>query len=318
MHVRASTLHHPLKAIIGVLIMLCSGLTLPACGASIAHQPASQLRLAISIAHQYSSDQLGGQAGEQPLVDVSVQLLDQARRAVWPPDKAQFTCNGKPMAIAFIKCLRQPLGGAYQIGYTDERGATTIVTVPVPLDTYSLLSPSPGGAATLPSKGELALRLATPVFPADTISTVEQVIVWGSIPSYQDPYVISALPHEQATPPPTPQTNIPHERPQMAVLTEAATPAPVSTPTPPPPVPPPTPSVTPGHPCLPAGSTVATVTHADRAEDILVYSDYACWAPGPGKINFAVHAETHPAPSGFLSVSATFRDDLSYPVKWVR
>src|SRR4029077_20206395 len=143
MHVRASTTHHPLRVVIVVLIMLCSGLTLPACGASITHQPASQLRLAISIAHQYSSDQLGGQAGEQPLVDVSVQLLDQARRAVWPPDKAQFSCNGQTMAIAFIKCPRQPLGGAYQIGYTDERGVTTIVTVPVPLDTYTLLSPHP-------------------------------------------------------------------------------------------------------------------------------------------------------------------------------
>jgi hypothetical protein len=227
------------------------------------------------------------------------------------------------MPNAFIKCPRQPLGGSYQIGYTDERGATTTVTVPVPLGAYALLSPRPSATATLPSTGALALRLATPGFPADTISRVEQVIVWGNIPYFQGPHVISAVPHEVATPPSTPPTThassaIRRERPQVAVLTEAATPTPVATPTSPPAEPTPTPYVTPGQPCLPADATVATVTPADHADDILVSSDYSCWVPGPGKVNFAVSAETHPAPSGFLGVSATFLDDLSYSVTWVR
>jgi hypothetical protein len=216
-----------------------------------------------------------------------------------------------------------PWGGAYQIGYTEERGATTAVTIPVPLDIYVLLSPRPSAAATLPSTGALALRLATPAFSADTIRRVNQVIVWGSIPYFQDPYVISAAPHELATPSATPPTthaspSSRRERPRVAMLTTAATPTPVATFTQPPSAPTPTPNVTPGRPCLPAGSAIATITHADHAEEVLVYSDYSCWAPGPGKLNFAVSAETHPAPGGFLGVSATFRDDLSYSVTWMR
>jgi hypothetical protein len=55
MRVRAAATPHPGRVFIVVLIMLCSGLILPACGAPVTHQPASQLRLDISIAHQYSS-----------------------------------------------------------------------------------------------------------------------------------------------------------------------------------------------------------------------------------------------------------------------
>jgi hypothetical protein len=52
--------------------------------------------------------------------------------------------------------------------------------------------------------------------------------------------------------------------------------------------------------------------------DIRVDGNFTCWRLGPGEIDLSVRAETHPAPNGFASATATFADDLTYAITWVR
>jgi hypothetical protein len=61
-----------------------------------------------------------------------------------------------------------------------------------------------------------------------------------------------------------------------------------------------------------------TVPHGEREADIPLHGDFTCWQPGPGEIDLSVRAQTHPAANGFLSATATFGDDLTSAVTWVR
>jgi hypothetical protein len=83
------------------------------------------------------------------------------------------TCNGQditPTVQGFAHpCPRQPPGGAYQIAYTDEHGATTTVTVPVPKGVFALLSPQPGAHVPIPRNGALPVRFSIPL-PASQAS----------------------------------------------------------------------------------------------------------------------------------------------------
>ena len=312
MRLRPLRLPHPGRLLITLLMMSCLGLTLPAC-VSITHQPASHLRMAIVLAHQY--------AGDQPLVNVSIQLYEHDQRFVMAPENARFSCNGETMTYPYT-CPRQAPGGAYQIGYTDEHGATTIVTVPVPIGEFALVAPRPDTSATLPTVGALTLRLATPALPPGGSVRVDHVVLWCGYSTGQGTCgVVSETLVEAGTAPPASTSSPTNETRQQATpLLGAGTPT--SPPTGPAVAPRATrtltPDVPPGHSCSTTHPTVATITQRDSEDEIVVDSDYSCWPPAPGEIDLSVRVQTRPAPNGFLGVSTAFVDELSYAVIWAR
>ena len=123
-------------------------------------------------------------------------------------------------------CPRQAPGGADQIGYTDEHGATTILTVPVPTGEFALVAPRPDGSATLPAVGALTLRLVTPPLPPGGSVTVDHVALWRGYSTGQGTCgVVSETPVEAGTTPPASTSSPTNEIRQRATpLLGAGTP----------------------------------------------------------------------------------------------
>jgi hypothetical protein len=140
----------------------------------ITHSPASDLRLSWTISDQYSN---------KPTVQLVVQLQEVTNTQVVGLAKpAHLTCNGQdimpPIQCTAPSCARQPPGGAHQIAYTDEHGATTTLTVPVPNGVFALLSPQPGAQILIPRSGELSVRFSLPL-PASQASLEDgAAFVW--------------------------------------------------------------------------------------------------------------------------------------------
>jgi hypothetical protein len=195
------------QLLVTLVLALCSGMTLPACGAASAHRSAAQLGLDIWIADQYASD-------NRVPVDFTAQLYDPSSMdEVVPPAGAHFSCNGLPLT----HCPRQPPGGA-----------------------YAPLAPRPNALATLPADGLLTVRLGTPRLPGDGILTIDRLsLVCGSPATATYRGVVSLAPQEQATPPARSAASpMQGTGPWMAAVpqglapTSPATPTPLSTRTP--------------------------------------------------------------------------------------
>jgi hypothetical protein len=256
---------------------------------SVTHSQASALRLSLTIRDQYS---------DKPAVQVFVEIRDATtNQLVGLAKPAHLTCNGQDI-MPIIQgsehaCPRQPPGGAYQIAYTDEHGASTTLTVPVPKGAFTLLSPQPGAHVPIPTNYALSVRFSLPL-PVTQASLDDSVSVWcgavghGPLCGGVDSTEPSSLPTPVTTPSvangirstPTPDTTV------------------FSCP-----------------PSPPLENGVVSV----RADQVTLNltGDFSSFLPGPGGISVSMSECTMPDPAGFASVLVTFADSLTAPITWV-
>jgi hypothetical protein len=309
---RSRILRLPLLAL---LLMSLSGLPLAACGASVTHKPAAELRLIIYINH--SQDEVTGENSDTaPHFYIGYSLLDGATgSSVVLPEGAAITCNG----IALWKCSQQPSGGAYQFTFTDEHGAVTTVTVPVPQGGFAILSPHSGGTAVIPTDGLLTIHYATSLFLPGWTIAVDRASAECDIQNHTSICAVETSPQNQASGSANAAWAVP--------VAPGATPTPPATPTAPAITPtPPTQSATttPTSACAPVVTPSATPdatstpTPGSVERAVLLRGDFSRWVPGCGRITLFLRAEGKLEPSGFQSVTVKITDTGIIPVTWVR
>jgi hypothetical protein len=150
------------------LLVVSVACALPGTGSRQPYPPGHQLRLQVDITDQFSHL-------EQADVQVMVRFPTMGELA--PADNAHVTCNGHDVTPrtqgafsshldGYHPCLRQPAGGAYHLLYTDEAGAVTSATIPVPTNELAFRSPTDGESFHFVRTTPLVIRLAVPV-PAE-------------------------------------------------------------------------------------------------------------------------------------------------------
>ena len=155
-----------------LLPVLAMALATWACGSTpiVTHQPATQLRLGVTIYAQYT--------GNTNVVLFQATIFD-ANRPVLPPDDAHLTCEGAdvtPDYQAVIReCPRQPAGGAYRFVYTDEHGVATSAVIAIPTGTVALLAPRVGDHVAIPANNKLAIRYRVPTPPPNGSVTIDEM-----------------------------------------------------------------------------------------------------------------------------------------------
>jgi len=250
---------------------------------SVTHSQASALRLSLTIRDQYS---------DKPTVQVFVEIREATtNQLVGLAKPAHLTCNGQDI-MPIIQgsepsCPRQPPGGAYQIGYTDEHGASTALTVPVPKEVFALLSPQPVAHVPIPTNGALSVRFSTPL-PASQASLDGSAIVWcGATGQATCGGVVSRSLYD-------------------TVATPSVANGTISTPTP---------DTVSCRPSPPLENGFVSV----RGDQVTLNltGDFGSFLPGPGGITLSMSECTMPDPAGFASVRVTFADGLTAPITWV-
>jgi hypothetical protein len=301
--------------LLALLLMAFSGLPLVACGASITHKPAAQLRLLIDINHEQPQD-------GAPTFFIGASLLDGATGAyVTPPAGAHITCNG----VAMWHCPQQLPGSSYQITYTDEHGAATTVGVGVPEVAYAILSPVAGGTAPIPTDGVLTIRFAAPRFLPTWTVAIDRASAQCGAQAGTGQCAVEADAHGSVVPPAAPAARLAARPAAARSRGVSATSTPPATFTPPPDTPPridtPTPlraTSTPDGSGAPSPSSV-TVTLNGSESRALLRGDYSRWEPGPGgRIALSLRAEGHVEPSGFQSVTVRVAEFQAVSVIWAR
>ena len=143
-----------------------------ACGSTpiVTHQPATQLRLGVTIYAQYT--------GNTNVVLFQATIFD-ANRPVLPPDDAHLTCEGADVTLDYQavirECPRRPAGGAYRFVYTDEHGVATSAVIAIPTGTVALLAPRVGDHVAIPVSKTLAVRYIAPEPPPGGSVTIDEV-----------------------------------------------------------------------------------------------------------------------------------------------
>jgi hypothetical protein len=306
-------------------------LALAGCGASplpVTHRPASDFRLQVHIANQYS---------EKASVYVQVLVFDgMSQRGVALADKASLTCNGidiksrAPVTVAASgSCSRQAPGGAYKITYTDEHGTATTATVPVPAGSFAILAPAPGSMVMIPTNGLLTMRVSLAAPPPNGAFTIEGVsATCGAYPdSCGGVYALSQIsvtPTATAGADATPTVKSAGEG-GVAQLASgqvySATPTPPATPTA---GQNPTPAATPTFAPIPTSSqrpqpATATMTQDGTTGTITLRGDYSAFAPNTGEVSVQVKAPVIPDPGGFAAATADYGSDhVSSAITWAR
>lgn len=180
------------RSVLWLLPLLSLTLATLACGMSlgshigyqpppVTHLPASQLRLAIQITSQYANYS----ATSNPNAYINIGVFDATNAEFSLPENAQIRCNGKAITRSSptpgnnlsFSCPRQQPGGTYRIAYTDEHGATTTITVPVPTGTFAILSPRAGASVPIPTNGAFTVRYTLPTPPPNGSVAVDNVTV---------------------------------------------------------------------------------------------------------------------------------------------
>ncbi len=133
--------------------------------------PTQDLHFSFDITGMYAHDLPFQAADPDVRMDVEVDVLS---RIGSPLDRGQrLTCDGqtdpaekRPWRSLTFRLPRRPPGQAYHCVYTDERGATTELTVPVPLGKLAFISPT-AGAHLLPlgDGARLPIRYTFPAPP---------------------------------------------------------------------------------------------------------------------------------------------------------
>jgi hypothetical protein len=301
-------------------------LALPGCGAQtlpVTHRPAADFHLEIHIAGQYT-----GQTNNQANVHVTVRVFDGTNPSgVSLADKARLTCNGtdiknSPPAImaGAGSCPRQPPGGAYKFTYTDEHGATTTTTVPVPAGAFAILSPLAGSTAPIPTNDALTVRVSLPTPASNGSFTVEGVTAFFG--SSQSAFGgVYAPVEDTASPTATPTTRNADNK-GLAPLASAqallATPAPPATPTQGEQSPTPTPAETQTQ--NPTQAPDSAIMTRDGATGIITLrGDFSPFFPGDGKVTIQVKGRIAPDLGGFASATAAFDIEfISSAFTWTR
>lgn len=276
--------------------LLSLALAFWACGATpaVTHQPASRLRLTVSIIGQFTSDDAN--------VLVDVRLYEGANGMVaFAPGGARLTCNGsdvKPDYQTFQrKCPRSPQGGVYTFIYTDEHGVVTTATIPVPRGRLALLSPRAGATVLIP--GSRPVSTATPyVAPSPTLYVV---------PTPYDPSATAPI----RTPVPGPGLTLAYEAPAAlhggsVTLSSASAECgdwKISNC---------------GDQVFQASDDPANATTSGGKQSIHMVGDFSQFQPGPGAISLSTTIQATVADSGFAGLMATFTDNLRIPITWTR
>jgi len=273
-----------------LLVFVACGTTLP-----VTHHPASELRLEIIIGDQFN---------EKPNVSVSVHIHDETnQREVALADNTRVTCNGTDISadaktIPIIRtnpifvlgfCPRQPPGGSYKIAYTDEQGASTTATVPVPSGAFSILSPPPGSTVPIPMDDAFTLRLSLPTPPPGGSASVDDIMLTcGANENTCEELFWTDL-QKEATPPvsatPTPQVTL----------------TPFLKPTP-----------------SPAPAPTATLSQDGAIATITLRADYSQVAPNAARIVVFAHVQAPPDPGGFAAATAVYGEQFSSDITWTR
>lgn len=324
----------PLFSLLTLLaICACGSISYHGIGAvplPVTHLPATKLRLAIRISGQF------GDQSDKPNVYGRIVLLDGTTgAAVTIPDNALLTCNGSEVEQSvdgrmYFGCPRQPPGGSYRFTFTDERGAKTTVSVPVPTGAFALFSPRPGSAVPIPTNGELTLRYSVPTPPADGSVEIGLISAWCRIseaePCGHNGVSVDLNPYATPTPAgpmlatptefrglPTPTPSGP-PAPTPTINRGAATPTPSGLATP---KPGDTPPPTPGYG---AGSrSTATVTQHGGLVTIVLAGDYRGYQPSKiGGISLYIQEHVAPDRGDFLAADAVFAESLTAPITWTR
>lgn len=140
-------------------------LAILACGATplVTRQPASQLRLAITISEEY------GGRDDPNLVQVSVSLYEgSSTERVFAAQNARLLCNGMDVTpdyrVISRACPRKAPGGMYEFAYVEGNGTVTKVMVPIPEGALSLVSPIPDSTVPIPTPadGGIAIQYTVP------------------------------------------------------------------------------------------------------------------------------------------------------------
>ena len=289
-----------------------------ACGFSISPRPGARplptadvpdagLRLAIQITGQYR--------GAAPIV-MTLRIFEGTDgREVALANDVRVACNGKvaarnPLEYLRLICERERPGNSYQVAFTDGRGRTTTVNIPVPPGDFAFVSPRAGATVPIPTDGALVVRYTMPLAPANGKVAVDSLTatcaragpycgaVYANLqPSQQqgtptpDPRQPTATPFEiHVAPTPTPGPN------------DGGTPVPVYTPIPT--IGPPTPTV--------------SVTQNGQTGVIYLTGDYSAFVPAPGSLSMSVEVDEAPDPGGFAAVSVTYLDAVDASITWTR
>jgi hypothetical protein len=273
-----------------LLVFVGCGATLP-----VTHRPASELKFEIIIGDQFS---------EQADVSVSVHVHDETdQREVALADNTRVTCNGivisshphffpfTPSTPTFVmgSCPRQPSGGSYKITYTDEHGASTTATVPVPSGSFAILSPPPDSTVPIPIDDALTLRLSLPTPPPGGNATVDNVLLTcGANENTCEELYWSNL-QKEATPPvsatPRPQVTL------TPFLERTPSPTPMPT---------------------------ATISQDGATATIMLRADYSQVAPNAARIVVFAQVQAPPDPGGFAAATAVYSEQLSSNITWAR
>ncbi len=225
------------------------------------------------------------------------------QREVALADNTRVTCNGTDISadaktIPIIRpnpifvlgfCPRQPPGGSYKIAYTDEQGASTTATVPVPSGAFSILSPPPGSTVPIPIDDAFTLRLSLPTPPPGGSASVDDIMLTcGANENTCEELFWTDL-QKEATPPvsatPTPQVTL------TPFLKRTPSPAPAPTAT------------------LSQDGAIATIT---------LRADYSQVAPNAARIVVFAHVQAPPDPGGFAAATAVYGEQLSSDITWTR
>jgi hypothetical protein len=301
----------------------------------VSHLPASQLRLAIQISGQYEPY---GSPSNSLDAHIGVRVFEgQSSSEVSLSDKGRLTCNGQDISLRSLSpvpslqfsCPRQPPGGAYHLAYTDERGASTTVVVPVLLGSFAILSPQTGSTVPIPTHGILQVRYTVPVVPAHDGVAVNDVTVvcsrsetqpCGGVFANLRP-AVTAMPGQGrgvATVAPSAYRRS-AVRPVIAGMSNA-TPMPGKTPTRgsiPTQGPTPLPGTTPS-PTVPAATPTVVVTQNGQTGTILLTGDYSEFQPAKGILSLSVEAHVESDPGDFAAVTASYSDILHSYFTWTR
>jgi hypothetical protein len=306
-----------------------------ACGAPplpVTHRPAADLRLEIHITGQYSP-----YSERKADAIVQVHVYDGTNQhEVALADKAHLTCNGteitsrSPATIAASGfCPRQAPGGSYQITYTDEHGASTTAIVPIPLGSFSILSPLAGSTVPIPTNGVLTVRVSLPTPPPNGSVAVDRIsVLCGAYPNFcggltaelQNDVTLTTYTDANAA---SNARNVGDKglAPLSNNLTFSATPTPPATPTPgqsPLPAATPTPAATSTQGPIPPPPT-ATMTQDGTTRTITLRGDYSQFAPKSGEVGIWVKAQVAPDPGGFAAATAIFGGEyISSAITWAR
>jgi hypothetical protein len=285
------------------------------------HLPASQLRLDVHITGQYE------QYGETPVTLVHVRIVEAPNsREVSLADKAILTCNGVDIEDTSDalgrSCPQQPPGGAYHLVYTDEHGAKTTVVIPVPLGTFSILSPEDGATVPIPTNGVLPVRYTIPTPPANGSVAIDNVTAACSVSDAQPCGAVYANLLPTATATPGQGIGVGAVAPFVAGLSNA-TPLPGKTPTRGPiptqgPTPLPGSTPQPTAPGIPAATPTVVVTQNGDTGTILLAGDYSGFQSAKGFLSLSVEAHVTPDPGDFAAVTASYSDTLQSSFTWIR